>query len=345
MIPQSSDRRTVQSPHYLTAFFLASFSLLAIALGYWTLIARDTLITRNDNPRALIAYNRIQRGRILDRNGLVLAESVGQPGDYERRYEPSSAHVVGYASFRYGLSGIEAAADASLTGLEGQDNLSQWWRYDVLGEPQIGEDVQLTLDLDLQRAAFNALNGGPGAIVILDVSTGEILVMASSPSFDPAQIDADFETFTEDSNGPLINRATLGLYRADAILDRFPGTVDLSQTPQLPIPVQSAEGNRLTPLHMALLVAATGNAGVMPAPRLIVGQPPTGQPVTILPASEAADLAAAFRSGYALTIPSGFEDETLGWFVALTPDSRRAVCVVLENATADRAANLARLLK
>jgi cell division protein FtsI/penicillin-binding protein 2 len=346
--PSPAGSRAAGSPYRLAFFFLAAFGLLIAALGYWTLIARDALIARNDNPRALIAFNRIQRGRILDRSGQVLAESSGLPGDYVRRYELSSALVVGYASFRYGLSGIEAAADTRLSGLASQDELSRWWRYEVLGEPQIGGDVPLTLDLDGQRAAFRALNGQPGAIVKVDTPGGEIRVMASSPAFDPAQIDEQFESFTADSNGPLISRATLGLYQADALLRRFPRTLDLGQTPALPLPVRPAEGRRLTPLHMALLAAATANQGLMPAPRLLVDQPAAGSPIAVMAGDEAEALAAVFRAGVSATIPSGFEDETLGWYVALKPATGTpgwtAVCIVLENATGAQAAAVAELL-
>ena len=339
-------------PRHLAAFFLVAFASLAIALGYWTFPARDSLLARIDNPRALIAYNRIQRGRILDRNGLPLAETVGQPGAYTRRYEPSAALVVGYASFTYGLSGIEAAADSILTGVEDLESIARSWHYDVLNEPQIGHDAQLTLDLNLQRAAYNALDGRAGAIVILDTRTGDLLAMASTPSFDPAKLEEDFETFTEDSNGPLVNRATLALYRADDFLALFPRTLDLSYTPSLPIPVRPAEGNRLTPLHLALLAAAVAEAGLMPAPRLIISTASTrngagnqipSHPIAMFPPAAAADLLPQFQAGLLATIPSGFEDETLGWYVEV--DSQRALCVVLENSAGAEAQAIAQSVR
>ena len=330
-------------PRHLAAFFLVAFASLAIALGYWTFPARDSLLARTDNPRALIAYNRIQRGRILDRNGLPLAETVGQPGAYTRRYELSAALVVGYASFTYGLSGVEAAADSILTGVEDLDDAARWWHSDVLNEPQIGHAAQLTLDLNLQRAAYNALAGQAGAVVVLDTATGDILAMASAPSFDPARLEEDFENFTADSNGPLVNRATLAVYRADDILALFPPTLDLSQTPSLPIPLRPAEGNRLTPLHLTLLAAAVAADGLMPAPHLISDTTPThsgaGHPIAIMPPAAAADLLPKFQAGLSATLPSGFEDETLGWYVKV--DSHRALCVVLENRAGAEAQALA----
>ena len=138
----------------LSTFFLFSFSALALVVAYWTTLNRDSLLARNDNPRALIAFNRLQRGRILDRNGMILAQTIGQPSQYLRKYDLSAALVVGYASFQYGASGIEEAMNSTLSGDE-SDPLMNWWKHDLLGEPKIGGDVKLTLDLDLQRKAFD----------------------------------------------------------------------------------------------------------------------------------------------------------------------------------------------
>ena len=332
---------TNHSTPQLNIFFLILFSLLALTGGYWTLVTREALLARTDNPRALIAYNRIQRGRILDRQGRPLVETVGQPGDYVRYSERSAALVVGYASFRYGLSGIEAAADPTLTGVEGQDELTQWWHYELLNEPQRGKDVKLTLDLDLQRAAYQALDGHPGAAILLDIASGDILAMASSPSFNPAQIDSEFENFTADSNGPLINRATLGLYRADALLNLFPKTIDLSIAPNLPIPTGAAAGKRVTPLQVTLLTAAAANLGLMPAPRLWLESSEESQPVVIMSPAAAQALTPMLAAGFASTVASGFGDETLGWYIGLSADRTQALCVVLEDSDAATAKEVA----
>ncbi len=65
-----------------------------------------------------------------------------------------------------------------------------------------------------QRVALEGLAGRPGAVVALDVNTGEVLVMASTPSFDPNAVDrpATFTALNRDESAPLLNRATQGLY-------------------------------------------------------------------------------------------------------------------------------------
>jgi cell division protein FtsI/penicillin-binding protein 2 len=340
----------------LAVFFLSAFAILALATGYWNLVSRDSLVSRDDNPRALILYNRTQRGRILDRDGAALAETTGQPGDYTRHYElgEAAAHLVGYASFSYGLSGIEAAADSTLSGDEGLADFERWWRRDLLGEIQIGRDVQLTLDLNLQQSAFDALAGRPGAIVIVGPASGDLLALASSPSFDPARLDADFETISANVNGPLINRATTALYPASQLLALFPPTLDLSSAPALPIPTSPADGEKVSPLQMALLAAAIVNNGEMPAPRLIESiQTATGHPIAVIPPNMADQLQSQFESngvlsgfslpGDAATLPSGFGEGTVGWFIGFAPDGSYAISVLLEDGTGEEAAKAATL--
>jgi cell division protein FtsI/penicillin-binding protein 2 len=328
---------------HLNMFFLAAFALMALALGYWTQVAREALVSRGDNPRLLIAFDRVHRGRVMDRNGRTLAETTGRPGAYARRYEPASALVVGYASFTYGYSGIEQAANAALSGSTGESPVDQWWRQAILDEPQIGQDVALTLDLDRQRAAFIALRGLAGAVVLVDSRTGDILAMASAPSFDPAQLDSQFNSFTADSNGPLINRPTLGLYQADDLLKLFPASLDVSRTPELPIVVRPAQDRKITPVHLALLIAALDNGGVMPFASLISSPAqPAGHPIAIIPPAEAAQLQNTFLSGFSATAAAGIGDETLGWYAGLRPSDHRVVVVVIEKGAASAAARVAK---
>jgi penicillin-binding protein 2 len=94
-----------------------------------------------------------------------------------------------------GVTGIEGKFNAELHGRAGQEsvlvnNLGYRQSEDVDSEPQAGENVVTTLDLDLQRAAEDALKNRQGAdakaaVVVMDVRNGDVLAMASSPTFDP----------------------------------------------------------------------------------------------------------------------------------------------------------------
>ena len=131
-------------------------------------LADNALVVRN--PRRLSAQNLIKRGRILDTNMEVLAETVtGENGEELKRLYTTGEemfHVVGYASEIYGNAGIESFCN------------------DFLGS---SKDVVLTLSKHLQNTAYHALGEHSGAVVLLNVKTGEIYALVSKPSFDPNQ--------------------------------------------------------------------------------------------------------------------------------------------------------------
>jgi peptidoglycan glycosyltransferase len=169
-------------------------------------------------PTPTLDVAAIARGSIYDRNGRRLAYDIqdraspGAPGEggYPARFytEPSLAHVVGYLSgLRVGVIGIEKTYDSTLLGL------------DQSARPVRGNDVYLTIDSYVQRAAAQALAGKAGAIVALDARTGAVLAMASSPAFDPNRIlDPDYEGELAQCDGAvncrqaLFNRAAQGWY-------------------------------------------------------------------------------------------------------------------------------------
>ncbi len=134
---------------------------------------------------------KVVRGRILDRLGRPLALSrLDQARGVQRRYYPlgpAAGHLLGFHHPVFGNHGLEAALDPVLTrhdpSLTGPEPLPG------LGQPRLGTEVRLTIDRDLQKKAFQALDGRPGAVVILDVATGGILAAVGAPAFDPNQPD------------------------------------------------------------------------------------------------------------------------------------------------------------
>ncbi len=152
----------------------------------------------------------VTRGTIYDREGRPLA--YDSPQDRTRVYvEPSVAHSVGYVSgLRLGVAGIEASQNRTLLGLDRPDSQLM----EALHRPIAGSDVTLTIDLELQQAAAQALGGRPGAVVALDGHSGAVLVMVSAPGFDPNRVLEDGYTagLLAQGQNPFINRATQGLY-------------------------------------------------------------------------------------------------------------------------------------
>jgi len=83
--------------------------------------------------------------------------------------------------------------------------------------PSPGSNIYLSLDLDLQRIAYNALEGRRGAVVALDPTNGEILALVSTPSFDPnlfavGMSTAQYGELQDNPDRPLFNRAVTGAY-------------------------------------------------------------------------------------------------------------------------------------
>jgi len=80
-----------------------------------------------------------------------------------------------------------------------------------------GFNIHLTLDLDLQKIAFNAMEGRRGSVVALDPATGEVLTLVSTPSFDPnlfavGMSTTQYGSLRDDPDRPLFNRAVRGTY-------------------------------------------------------------------------------------------------------------------------------------
>ncbi len=160
--------------------------------------------------------HRLQRGRILDHQGVVLALSEEQEGRVARRYPygPAFAHAVGYSEPRFGAAGIEAAASVQLNG-GAPEGLGDWGRLgrQVLTQDKRpkGQDLVLTLDADLQQLAFELMGDRRGAVVALDPRSGAIRVLLSTPGFDPNRIGPPLFRGADPAT-PLLNRATQGLY-------------------------------------------------------------------------------------------------------------------------------------
>lgn len=211
-------------PWWLPSLPLLGLVLLfAAVLGYqasWQLtgVFRPEFVAfmqshdrRDFNPAHLI-----QRGRILDRAGEILAFSDEQLGQVFRLYPygPAFAHAVGYSNPRFGATGAEAAANTRLNG-GSVDNLAAWselGRHLLTQNKRLrGQDLVLNLDTRLQLTALQGLGSRRGAVVALRPRDGAILVLASAPAFDPNEMGPDLFQGGNPAT-PLLNRATQGLY-------------------------------------------------------------------------------------------------------------------------------------
>ncbi|MBX3055263.1 MAG: FtsW/RodA/SpoVE family cell cycle protein [Anaerolineae bacterium] len=204
----------------LLTVILIGYLLVAISLVYWGFARAQTILARSDNPRLVEAELRIQRGAIFDRNGNVLAETISTPQTAVRQYPIAAiGPAVGYYSFRHGASGVEEGYNTVLRG-----DPTDFWQQIVsqnLHQPQTGQTISLSLDARLQQIADALLGERPGAMLLLDTQTGEILAMASHPTYDPNRLDAEFETLVAAKDAPLLNRAAQGQYQPGLLLQPF----------------------------------------------------------------------------------------------------------------------------
>lgn len=210
------------------------FALLAVHLARLQVVRQETTVRRRAvdpqtdeviaNPREVNGDLRFDRGRILDRDDRLIADTRVTDGIGLRRYpDPISAYVAGYYSpLLYGKAGLEATFDEELRGTDGHDLITEI-EGQLLHRPPTGLDLRLTLSADLQAEADRLLDGRIGAVVLLDVATGAVRALASSPHYDPEPLfavdRAGLETAQEywgelidDPDRPLVLRATSGLY-------------------------------------------------------------------------------------------------------------------------------------
>ena len=202
--------------------FAAGFVGLVVMLAYWQVYSREALANNPENGFQTQRSISSPRGLILAGDGeTVLAKSVKretpQGPVYDRVYplgEPFS-NVVGYWSTRYGATGIEISKNTDLSSIAGEPQTLDDLINRATGGPQPGNNVVLTLDPGLQELAYQELSASPtgrGSIVAINPKTGDILAMASSPSFDPNEVNENYPELASSPNAPLINRATQSLY-------------------------------------------------------------------------------------------------------------------------------------
>ncbi len=298
-------------PFLNLAFLFGAFLLvLFVVNSWWSIWRADDLLTRSDNPRRSISDLYVARGNLIDRSYSLINETQGETGSYIRKYlYPALGAITGYTNSIYGQSGLELSLDPYLRGLRGNPERLIWWERLLYGTPPPGLTMRLSLDLSLQMKADELLSDQIGAAILMNAKTGEILAMASHPTFDPNNLSETGEILTNNPEAPLVNRAAQGLYPPGSALSIFVRASELDSgksldykdlvnlynslgfytAPDIRLPVAQAspygtvENLRISPLQMALAVAALANDGIRPPGQIAMAVNTSQQGWIILP--------------------------------------------------------------
>ncbi len=204
---------------------LALFLALLINVNYVQFIAADDLNAKSGNRRVLDEEFNRKRGPILVAGESIAASMRSNDRyDFQRSYSSPLlyANLTGYY-YLLGRAGLENSQNAVLSGSDPSlfaDRLA-----DMVGSRQpTGGQVSLSVDPDVQKAAFQGLVDLPGdssgAAVALDPATGGVLAMTSVPSYDPNELASHnvqdvlntYEQLDEDPDKPLLDRSRLDIF-------------------------------------------------------------------------------------------------------------------------------------
>lgn len=192
---------------------LLFLALMGYIVYFSAVRARD-IVNSPYNARQDNFAEVVIRGNLADRNGNVLAQTQVAEDGSETRYYPYGdvfAHVIGYNHAELGKTGLESIENFSL--LTSNAFFLEKLKNEFQDQKNMGDTVVTTLDAGLQQTAYQALGENKGAVVVMEASTGKILVMLSKPSYDPNQIEENWYYLNEDEeNSPLLNRVTQGSY-------------------------------------------------------------------------------------------------------------------------------------
>ncbi len=262
-----NEGRPPEALFFIFLFFIAAFFIvLGLRLFQLTVVKGEYFRNLSDENRIREIVIEAPRGKITDRKGFVVAkneapnvEATTQRIDSKRIYfEPEViSHLIGYRQVadpkdvsednclyklksgdKIGKKGVEKIFECDLRGVAGKklievDALGKFLKTLNVIPPTPGRDVILSFDLDLQKKALELLSGKKGVVIANIPSTGEVLALVSSPSYNiqdfEDQNSMNIERYLHDKEQPLFNRATEGVYAPGSIFKLAIATAALEE--------------------------------------------------------------------------------------------------------------------
>ncbi len=235
----------------LNQIFIILFLALSGGLVYWQVAVAQQVTSNVHNIRQCMKDHAPVRGKIFDRNGVLLAESTpvdpnnpnrGVLCGYQRHYYlqgmPSLANLIGfYISPLFNSTGIEHYFDSYLSGQAGLTQLTNEANL-ILHRPPVGDNIYLTIDVRIQKIVErdfdkyapstnpivpelkidneNVFATNRGAVIVTDPHTGEILAMVTRPTYDSNRVASGdlnyYDQLLRNHDAPLLERPLEGQY-------------------------------------------------------------------------------------------------------------------------------------
>jgi peptidoglycan glycosyltransferase len=208
----------------LSVAVMLLFGLLLLNANYLQVVKAESLHQDSNNPRLIAEEYSRERGPILVAGKpIASSKETDDRLKYLREYADGKLYspATGFYSLVYGASGIEQESNSVLAGTD--DSLFVRRVIDLLtGAQPKGGSVALTIDPKAQQAAYDGLlaRNAKGAVVAIDPSTGAILALVSTPSFDPnllashstSEVRSSYERLSSAKSRPMLNRALRQTY-------------------------------------------------------------------------------------------------------------------------------------
>ena len=199
--------KTITKRAYAFLIFVFAF-FFGLGFMFYTFLSQgEQWVTHRCNTHIFSKNGLTVAGTIYDRNGAILATTEDDIRIYneDESVRKATLHVIGDPS-GYIATGVHTTYRANLLGYNIVNGI-----YPILSGSS-DSNVKLTLDATVCKAAYEAMNGKKGTVIVYNYKTGQVVCMVSAPTYDPANKPADISSNAEKYEGVYLNRAISGVF-------------------------------------------------------------------------------------------------------------------------------------
>lgn len=199
--------KTITKRAYAFLIFVFAF-FFGLGFMFYTFLSQgEQWVTHRCNTHIFSKNGLTVAGTIYDRNGAILATTEDDIRIYneDESIRKATLHVIGDPS-GYIATGVHTTYRANLLGYNIVNGI-----YPILSGSS-DSNVKLTLDATVCKAAYEAMNGKKGTVIVYNYKTGQVVCMVSAPTYDPANKPSDIATDSYKYEGVYLNRAFSGVF-------------------------------------------------------------------------------------------------------------------------------------